>query len=223
MRGRIDARSEAGRALAARIARLGGAAAPPVVVALAGGGVPLGAGVAAGLGAPLDAMVAAGVRPPGAEVEVGAVAFGGVRVIDAALARRLGLDARSVEAAFADAAAEVERRAARIRGDLALPRLRGRTVVLAAGSDATPLALRAALRAVAARGPARTIVGIPAGAERLEEAARDEGAEVVTAAGAAADEPPPDDAEVVAILASHAARERGEPEIHLDGWAEGIG
>jgi predicted phosphoribosyltransferase len=121
---------------------------PPVVVGLPRGGVPVAAVVARILGAPLEVFVAKKIGIPGHdELGVGAVAEGGVVVIDEELLRRCGLDAADLHAAIATKAHEVTARAARFRGGRPAPDWRGRTVVVVDDGVANGVTAAAALRA----------------------------------------------------------------------------
>src|SRR4051812_34046516 len=101
-------RHEAGRRLAAELAPL--ATRRPVVVALPRGGVPVAVEVAAALGAPLDVLAVRKLGAPGQpEYGVGAVAEGGVGVLDAAAAASVGLADAELERAVARESRELER------------------------------------------------------------------------------------------------------------------
>jgi putative phosphoribosyl transferase len=156
-------RRDAGMALAQRLS--GRAFVAPLVVALPRGGVPVAYEIARALGAPLDVLV---VRKLGAsgnpELGVGAIAEGGVAVIDAAAVARAGMS----EAALA----EVMRRerdalraaVARYRGTRPRVPVRARTAIAVDDGLATGLTALAAIRALRGWGGARVIVAVPVGA-----------------------------------------------------------
>ncbi|QLG09676.1 phosphoribosyltransferase [Deinococcus sp. D7000] len=138
-----------------------------VVLGLPRGGVPVAAGVARALGAPLDIFVVRKLGLPGhAEVAMGAIAPGGVRVLNDELVRGLGVSAGAIAAAEAREAAELARREAVYRAGRAPLGLAGQTALLIDDGVATGFTLRAALQAVRALlppplAPARVAVAVP--------------------------------------------------------------
>ena len=123
-------RREAGRLLAEKLAAY--ANRPDVLVlALPRGGVPVAYEVARGLGAPLDVFVVRKLGVPGyEELAMGAIATGGVRVLNEQLVERLGIGDQAIEAIAARERQELERRERLYRGDRPPPDVRGRTVTL---------------------------------------------------------------------------------------------
>jgi putative phosphoribosyl transferase len=154
-------RAAAGRALARSLGAYRGQ--PGVVVlGLARGGVPVARQVADALRAPIGVVVARKVGVPGIEeVALGAVAEGNHRVIADTVAWYLGVPSRIVDRLAARERAELERSVATYR--LALPSfaLRGRTVIVVDDGLATGATMRAAIRSVRDRGPARVIAAVP--------------------------------------------------------------
>ncbi len=137
----------------------------PVVVGLPRGGVPVAYEVARALDAPLDVIVVRKVGVPfQPELGVGAVGEDGVRVLDTAMVRRLGIAPDELSAVEDRERAEVERRAARLR--LGAPRvpLDGRTVVIVDDGVATGGTAKAAIQVARAHGAARVVVAAPVGA-----------------------------------------------------------
>lgn len=129
-----------------------------VVLGLARGGVPVAAEVARALGAPLDVFVVRKLGLPGyAEVAMGAIASGGVRVLNDELVQRLGVSAGVIAAAEAREGAELARRETVYRAGRAPLPLAGRTALLIDDGVATGFSLRAALRAVRALGPTEMV------------------------------------------------------------------
>ncbi|HEX7243093.1 MAG TPA: phosphoribosyltransferase [Longimicrobiaceae bacterium] len=154
-------RTDAGRKLAAR---LGGYAGRDdvLVLALPRGGVPVGFEVARALGAPLDVMVVRKLGVPGhEEVAMGAVAGGGVRVLNREVVRMLRIPPRLIDEETRRERAEVERRERAYRGDRPAPAVRGRTVLLVDDGIATGSTVQAAVAALRTQGPARIVVATP--------------------------------------------------------------
>lgn len=172
-------RVDAGRQLAARLSALEGRAG--IVLALPRGGVPVAAEVARALDLPLDVI---GVRKLGApmqpELGVGAIAEGGVRVLDAALVEQLRLDETTIDRIEAREREELHRRLQRYRGGRGLSDLSGRVAVIVDDGLATGGTARAACRAVRRAGPDETILAVPVAAARSLEAIRGEADEVVS-------------------------------------------
>ena len=171
-------RREAGRALAeaVRSRELD----DPVVFGLPRGGVPVAFEVAAALEAPLDVLVARKIGAPGnPELAIGAIAEGGVQVLDHALIRRLFVSHEELEHAIARATAELLGRVARYRRGAPPVSLEGRTAVVVDDGLATGSTARAALRAIRARGPRRVVLAVPVGARETVEAFRHVADEVV--------------------------------------------
>ncbi len=161
MEARYRDRTDAGRRLAHELA--GYAHRPDVIVlALPRGGVPVAYEVAAALHAPLDVLVVRKLGVPGhAELAMGAVASGGVRVINDLLVAQLRIPAEAVEEVAAQELAELARREAAYRGERPAPDVRGRTVVLVDDGLATGSTMQAAVLALRQREPARIIVAVP--------------------------------------------------------------
>src|SRR6266545_4430083 len=102
-----------------------------LVLALPRGGVPVGYEVAKEIGAPLDVFVVRKLGVPGhEELAMGAIATGGVLVLDEGLLRTLGIDRAELERAVTREAQELERREQAYRDDRAPPDLEGKTVIL---------------------------------------------------------------------------------------------
>jgi putative phosphoribosyl transferase len=164
-------RADAGRRLAAL---LGGLTAERVVVlGVPRGGVPVAAEVARALGAPLDVVV---VRKVGAPVQpelaIGAVAEGGVALVDRAAAEHVGVSPAELERLVAARRAEVAARVRALRGDIAPPDLSGATAVIVDDGLATGLSDLAAVESARERGAARVVVAAPVGSEQAVAALR---------------------------------------------------
>lgn len=156
-------RTEAGGLLgAALLGRLDG---DVVVLGLPRGGVPVAAEVADALDAPLDVLVVRKLGAPGhPELAVGAVAAGGVRVLNDELLRELAVGDRALDRVTRDEVAELRRREAAFRGDRLPDEPAGRTAVLVDDGLATGATVLAAVHAVRVLAPARVVVAVPVGA-----------------------------------------------------------
>ena len=134
----------------------------PVVFALPRGGVPVGYEVAHALGAPLDVLVARKLGAPDQpEFGIGAVAPGGVRVLNADVVRRLGIPEAYVERITHQETAEVERRLKHFRGERPEPGMRDRTAILVDDGLATGVTARAAIKALRLRETRRVVLAVP--------------------------------------------------------------
>lgn len=154
-----------------------------IVLALPRGGVPVGYEVARALRAPLDILLVRKIGAPGREeLAVGALASGGVRVLDHELIRHLGITDAEIARTTALERDELRRRELRYRGDRPLPALDGRTVMLVDDGLATGSSMRAAIRAVRQQHPARVVVAAPVGARSTCEALAREADDVICAA-----------------------------------------
>jgi putative phosphoribosyl transferase len=147
-----------------------------IVLGLPRGGVPVALEVAAALHAPLDVIVVRKIGAPfNPELALGAVALGGVTVLNDALLRELRIDETDLEAARSRECAELERRERAYRGTRSMPELGGTTVVLVDDGIATGATMHAAVLATRAMSPRSVIVAVPTSAvdsvERLEAVA----------------------------------------------------
>ena len=159
-------RREAGEALAELVdAHLGPNPGPVTVLGLARGGVPVGAPIAERIGAELDVLTVRKIGTPGhRELAMGAVASGGLMVVNEDLVSRLGLTSRDVESQAEIARRELAERERRFREDAPARALQGRTVIVVDDGLATGATMRAALDAVRAVKPTAVIAAVPVGA-----------------------------------------------------------
>jgi putative phosphoribosyl transferase len=172
-------RRHAGQALAAELKEY--ANRPDVaVLALPRGGVPVASEVARALDVPLDVFVVRKLGFPGQEeLAMGAIASGGVRVLNREIAAVVS-DAE-LEAAAQRELHELVRREQRYRGGRPPLDVRGRTAILIDDGLATGASMRAAVAALRQRGPARIVVAVPVAAQQTCAQLRGEADEVVCA------------------------------------------
>ncbi len=157
-------RFQAGRLLASKLSYL--ANRPDVVVlALPRGGVPVGYEVAKALNVPLDVFVVRKLGVPGhKELAMGAIASGGVRVLNENVIRRLGIPNEVVETVAEEEERELERREREYRDGRPPIEVRGRTVILVDDGLATGSSMRVAVLALRKKNPAQIIVAVPVAA-----------------------------------------------------------
>ncbi|WP_426752646.1 phosphoribosyltransferase [Myxococcus sp. Y35] len=157
-------RYEAGRVLAGHLLRY--ARAPgTLVLALPRGGVPVGAEVARQLGVPLDVFLVRKLGTPGhEELAMGAIASGGVRVLNREVMDELNIGRDQLEDATRREALELERRERSYREGRPPPDVRGRTVLLVDDGLATGTTMRAAVAALRIHEPASIVVAVPVAA-----------------------------------------------------------
>lgn len=165
---RFEDRREAGQHLAERLSRYAGE--DILVLGLPRGGVPVAYEVAKKLNAPLDIFTVRKLGVPGhEEYAMGAIASGGVRVLNDEALRELGISAAEVEDAIEEEQEELERRETLYRRDRPAPTLEGRTVLLVDDGMATGASMTAALKALRQHNPARVIVAVPAASRTVCE------------------------------------------------------
>jgi predicted phosphoribosyltransferase len=153
-----------------------------VVLALPRGGVPVGAEVARHLGVPLDVFIVRKLGVPGyEELAMGALASGGVRVMNAEVVGELAIPERAIDAVVATEADELARREQAYRGGRPPLDVAGRTVILVDDGLATGSTMRAAVEGLRQRGPSRVVVAVPVAATSTCEALADEVDEIVCA------------------------------------------
>jgi len=141
------------------------------VLALPRGGVPVGYEVARALEAPLDVFLVRKLGVPGhEELAMGAIASGGVRVVNEDVARMLGLREDVLDAVAAREQQELQRREQLYRDDRPPADVRGRTVILVDDGLATGSTMRAAVAALRRKGASHIVVAAPVGAAETCEA-----------------------------------------------------
>jgi len=178
---RFRDRREAGRRLAEKLTAYAGR--PDVIVlALPRGGVPVAYEVARALGAPLDVYLVRKLGVPGQEeLAMGAIATGGVVVLNEPVVRGLGIPRYVIDAVTAWQQRELERRESLYRGEAPPPDVRGQTVILVDDGLATGATMRAAVAALRKQQPARIVVAVPTAPPGTCEELRTETDDVVCA------------------------------------------
>lgn len=157
-------RADAGKRLAERLRHYANRD-DVIVLALPRGGVPVAYEVARALDVPLDVFLVRKLGFPGQEeLAMGAIASGGVRVLNTSLLRRLHVSMDTVEAVAANELRELERREQEYRGTVAPPPVRGKTVILVDDGLATGASMQVAVAALRRQEPARIVVAVPVGA-----------------------------------------------------------
>ena len=156
-------RADAGRQLAAKLERYAGRD-DVIVLALPRGGVPVGYEVARSLAAPLDVFLVRKLGVPGhEELAMGAIATGGIRVLNSEVIRQLGISSDAVERVTRDEERELTRRELAYRGGRGPAEVRGKTVIIVDDGLATGATMAAAVAALRKLGPDAIIVAVPYG------------------------------------------------------------
>ncbi len=136
-----------------------------VVLALPRGGVPVAFEIARALQAPLDVFIVRKLGVPGQpELAMGAIADGGVRVLNPDVVEGLAISPEAIDRVTKREQAELRRRQQRYRGDRPPPDVRDRVVILVDDGLATGATMRAAVEAIRRRGPRRVVVAVPVAA-----------------------------------------------------------
>ena len=160
-------RSDAGARLAAKV-KAAGYGADALVLGLPRGGVPVAFEVAEALGAPLDVFIVRKLGVPGREeLAMGAIASGGVRVLNEDIINSLRISKKDIEGVAERERLELTRREQLYRGERPFPELEGHTVMLVDDGLATGASMRAAVAAVRQREPAHVVVAVPVAAPEV--------------------------------------------------------
>lgn len=159
--GRFQDRREAGRRLAEALSHLTGSG-DVVVLGLPRGGVPVAFEVAAALDAPLDVFVVRKLGVPSQpELAMGALASGGVRVLNEDVLGAAHLTDADIDEATSRELEVLERQESELRGGCPRQPLTGRVAILVDDGLATGATMRAAIEALRAQEPSRVVVAIP--------------------------------------------------------------
>jgi len=181
MRGsRFASRIEAGRLLGGELARKFGKRDDVIVLALPRGGVPVGYEVAQALDAPLDVFIVRKLGVPGhEELAMGAIASGGVRVLNRDVLAYVPLPQRAIDEVAAREQQELERRERSYRGARPPLDVRGKTVIVVDDGLATGSTMRAAVAALKKMEPKAILVAVPVAAPQTCDEFRNEGIDIV--------------------------------------------
>jgi predicted phosphoribosyltransferase len=175
-------RVAAGQALASRLTTYAEQA-DTVILALPRGGVPVAHEIARSLRLPWDVFVVRKVGVPGyEELAMGAIASGGVRVMNDDLVQHLGLPSSAVTRAIARASDVLSQREHAYRGHRQAIEVQGRTVILVDDGLAAGATMQAAIKALRAQGAHRIVVAVPVASPDVCETIGDEVDEIICAA-----------------------------------------
>lgn len=162
---RFRDREEAGRLLASELEKRFGGRDGLVVLALPRGGVPVGFEIAKRLEAPLDVFVVRKLGVPGhEELAMGAIASGGVRVLNEDVVSYLRVPPGTIDAVAEMEERELERRERSYRGSRPPLDVGGKTVIIVDDGLATGSTMRAACAALRKLGPRQIVVAVPVAA-----------------------------------------------------------
>jgi len=163
---RFRDRQEAGQLLAAELEKRLDGDRNVIVLGLPRGGVPVAAEIARRLNAPLDVFVVRKLGVPGhEELAMGAIATGGVRVVNDEVVSYLRVQPRTIDAVAEREGIELERRERAYRGSRPPLDVSGRTAILVDDGLATGSTMRAACAALRRLGPRRIVVAVPVAAQ----------------------------------------------------------
>ena len=177
----FEDRRDAGRRLAAKLVKYAGER-DLLVLALPRGGVPVAYEVAEALAAPLDVFLVRKLGVPGHdELAMGAIASGGIRVLNADVIRALRLDEDTIDAVATREWRTLRERELSYRGERSRPGVQGCTVILVDDGLATGASMRAAVQALNEEHPKRLIVAVPVAPPETCEEIREEVDEIVCA------------------------------------------
>ena len=167
---RFTDRRDAGRVLAGKLSAYAGHT-DVIVLALPRGGVPVGYEVALALHTPLDIFLVRKLGLPGREeLAIGAIASGGIRVLNNDIIRVLNVPEEVINIVARNELQELQRRERDYRGESPAPDVRDRKVILIDDGLATGASMRAAVTGVRAQHPARIIIAVPAASPEMCDA-----------------------------------------------------
>jgi predicted phosphoribosyltransferase len=172
-------RRDAGKKLAAKLSAYTDRS-DVVILALPRGGVPVGYEVAHALNAPLDIFMVRKLGVPGREeLAFGAIASGGIRVLNRDVIRMLGIPDEVINFVARRELEELTRRENLYRGDRRSPDVMNRAIILVDDGLATGASMRAAIAGLRTLQPARIVVAVPVAAPEACDALRRDADEIV--------------------------------------------
>ena len=175
----FENRRDAGRQLARALQKYDHAE-NTVVLALPRGGVPVADEVAWALSLPLDLWLVRKLGAPGQkELAMGAIAAGGVRVLNDSVIQNLGVSPEEIDTVCAAEERELARRNHLYRGGRPAPDLAGRTVIIVDDGLATGASMHAAVKSLRAAGAKKIVVAVPACAMESCETLVDDAEEII--------------------------------------------
>jgi putative phosphoribosyl transferase len=174
-------RKEAGRKLAQKLSAYIGRP-NRLILALPRGGVPVAYEVALALSVPLDIFMVRKLGLPGREeLAIGAIASGGIRVLNSDIIRMLSVPEEVINFVVRRELQELQRREKLYRGDRPSPEVRDRTIILIDDGLAAGASMRAAVAGLRTQHPARIIVAVPVAAPETCDAVQSEVDEIICA------------------------------------------
>lgn len=178
---RFEDRHVAGHVLGRELRRLGyGDRSDVIVLALPRGGVPVAYEVATSLHAPLDVFLVRKLGVPGQEeLAMGAIAAGGITVMNHDIIDALDIPQSAISRSVASQQTILQQQEEAYRGNRSAADVRGRTVILIDDGLATGASMRAAVTALRQSKPARIVVAVPVAAAETRDALAKEADAVV--------------------------------------------
>lgn len=177
---RFLSRREAGKELARKLTEYANRS-DVIVLALPRGGVPVAYEVALALAVPLDVFIVRKLGLPGREeLAIGAIASGGVQILNQDIVHGLGIEPSTIHFVLEQESHELKRREIDYRGNRPAPELKDRTVIVVDDGLATGASMRAAVKGLRIQSPARIVVAVPAAAPQAIELLRPMADEVVS-------------------------------------------
>jgi predicted phosphoribosyltransferase len=174
-------RYDAGRRLASALSNYADRS-DLLILALPRGGVPVAYEVARALHAPLDVFLVRKLGFPGhEELAMGAIATGGVRIIDQQIVQMFGISDEAIDRVTATERRELERREQLYRDGRPAPDVKGRTTILIDDGLATGSTMRAAVQALRQEGARKIVIAVPVAPPETCEAFRDEVDDIICA------------------------------------------
>jgi len=173
-------RREAGKELARKLSKYADRL-DVIVLALPRGGVPVGYEVALALKASLDVFLVRKLGLPGREeLALGAIASGGIQILNQDIVQALGIHASTISSIIERELQELKRREESYRGSRPAPQIKDRTVIVVDDGLATGASMRAAVAGLRAQSPMRIIVAVPVATPQAIEIIRSKVDEIVS-------------------------------------------